>query len=828
MKQEDIEIIKNKICPLLKKGELSLLLGAGFSYRNKSIKAELPSGDELRDELLRECKKTPGPRTTLKDAYLTASRNIPNFNEYLKQYFTVDHVRPWQAKIFEYVWSRIYTTNIDNVLDVAYQSTKTSNRLSGDFSFFNYCDQASIGGVIGSTPVVTIHGTIRDLEAGFIFSNFEYAMAASKLFDWHNELAARILMGGLVVVGNQLDESDIESHISRRLNTYGSIVPEANNWIVMPDPDPIKKENYIASGYNVIDATAEEFFGVLFREVKSKKIDDIVLESIPAVRKRFATAAAMAWFKEAFDPVIGEIERASETRGILRHYVMGAHPEWFYITNKAHAVTSRVTELTKSISARMTAGQSGVEVLHVVGPSGSGKTTAIRSALSELVEKYPYIYEYNSVNGIDIDRFLAILSGFTEKSIFVFYSAAEFYYAVNAVRLGMADKELPFCLFVLEDRINDYKSNLRHLPDCEDVSSTFQFGSLQFDEAKAICERIANHAIVFDKFSNLPLEKQAGRLMDKERGYNGDLLSALYSLTTHENFETKIFEEYQSVEDKEAKRILSVVSTINSLGFSVPINYVAGIVGISVERVSEQLANGLSGILVDFASRGIVACRHRVIADCYFNNCIQGQGDVGEISDVLQYLSNKFTIEDIKFHPLAYQMYKEIVSFNFLYERYFPSRTRTDDTEKTYHQAQKYYGQDGVFWLQFGRFYRKIHRLDDAIECFRTGLEFYESFQTKHSLGHTLLMKYLDEGLEDRSIYDEGLQFLEMERLRRGTTDPYPTTTICESLIQICQKRRDVGAYEKLKECINYGLKHFKEDEYFERQVRRYLKLPAP
>ncbi|WP_229772995.1 tetratricopeptide repeat protein, partial [Burkholderia cenocepacia] len=626
----------------------------------------------------------------------------------------------------------------------------------------------------------------------------------------------------------QLDESDIDTYLSRRSDTYGDTDKPSKNWIIMPNPDPIKKENYTEAGYCVIDATAEEFFSTLYGTLRPKKIADLVLESIPAIKAKFASVAAMTWFKEAFTPIFQSIDRAKSESGILRHFVTGAHPEWFYITNNAHARTPRIENLVNLLATTLSDANEGVGLMHVIGPSGSGKTTGIRSALLEIAEKYPYIYEYNSSNGIDINKFISIISGFSEKSksIFVFYNAAEFYYAINSIAFDLQEKIRSYCLFVLEDRIYDYKVNTRHLSDIQAEPIVFEFGTLTYEDAKALCTRIGTHAIKLGQFTELPLEKQAGMLMDRERGFNGDLLSALYSLTTHENFETKIFNEYHSVKDENAKTVLSIVSTLNHLGFTVPINYLAGMANIAVPDIEQQINTNLSGIVIDFASRGILSCRHRVIADCYFDNCISHQGTQQQILAILDYLSNKFAIDDIKYHPLPYQIYKSLISFDFLYEKYFPYATRKIDTERTYHQAQKLYGKDGVFWLQFGRFYRKIGRFDDAIDCFRTGLDFYDSFQTRHSLGATLVAKYIDEKYVDRALLVEGLDYLEYERLRRGTSDPYPTATICAYLIRICREQpKDMETAEKLKECINFGLKHFKDDEYFSRQLKLYLKM---
>ncbi|HDR8908978.1 TPA: hypothetical protein QDA72_003418 [Burkholderia multivorans] len=94
MKEEDAQVIRDQICPLIEKGEIALLLGAGFSYRNQSINGEIPTGDGLKEALLAKCGAKPGPKTTLKDAYTYASRKIQNFNNYLRDFFIVDKAEP--------------------------------------------------------------------------------------------------------------------------------------------------------------------------------------------------------------------------------------------------------------------------------------------------------------------------------------------------------------------------------------------------------------------------------------------------------------------------------------------------------------------------------------------------------------------------------------------------------------------------------------------------------------------------------------------------------------------------------------------------------------
>ncbi|MBL0284124.1 MAG: SIR2 family protein [Zoogloea sp.] len=76
-----------------------------------------------------------------------------------------------RVKIFSYLWNRIYTTNIDNVLSVAYQQAKSKGKTSADFALFNYTDPNLASNTIGRIPVVSIHGDIKRASEGFIFSS---------------------------------------------------------------------------------------------------------------------------------------------------------------------------------------------------------------------------------------------------------------------------------------------------------------------------------------------------------------------------------------------------------------------------------------------------------------------------------------------------------------------------------------------------------------------------------------------------------------------------------------------------------------------------------
>jgi tetratricopeptide (TPR) repeat protein len=232
----------------------------------------------------------------------------------------------------------------------------------------------------------------------------------------------------------------------------------------------------------------------------------------------------------------------------------------------------------------------------------------------------------------------------------------------------------------------------------------------------------------------------------------------------------------------------------------------------------------LAGVLVYSAKHGHLRCRHRIVADYYFNQCISKHGSSELILNILRFLSRQFTVADIRNHPLPYRIYKEIVSFEFLYERYFADGSRLNSTEAVYHESQSMFGTDGIFWLHFGRFYRKTGRLDEAIECFRTGLSYFESYQTRHQLGVALLERYMEHGSSNREDYEEGIETLERERATRGTSDAFPVGTMIDNLRKIIRlDPRNEDAAIRLRECLNFAMRHFKDDPFIRDQVAAHF-----
>ncbi|UJR84202.1 hypothetical protein [Sandaracinus amylolyticus] len=101
-----------------------LFLGAGFSMgATNKAGANIPNGGRLAESLWEFCEfKEPyngTPLARMYDAALASAKGHDALSRFLDQHLAAADVPNWYDEIAKYYWYRIYTTNFDNVVEVA-------------------------------------------------------------------------------------------------------------------------------------------------------------------------------------------------------------------------------------------------------------------------------------------------------------------------------------------------------------------------------------------------------------------------------------------------------------------------------------------------------------------------------------------------------------------------------------------------------------------------------------------------------------------------------------------------------------------------------------
>lgn len=149
------------------KGNCILLLGAGASFNSlDSRKRPILMGEELSKELCAEIGITHQPGQ-LPKVYEIAKRKLgAKLVNFLEDKFSGTTPSNELNRIARYVWQRIYTLNIDDATEIAFQrnsnqTVKTLNRTDP----WKEIDQQ-----LARLDIIKLNGCINRPTDGFIFS----------------------------------------------------------------------------------------------------------------------------------------------------------------------------------------------------------------------------------------------------------------------------------------------------------------------------------------------------------------------------------------------------------------------------------------------------------------------------------------------------------------------------------------------------------------------------------------------------------------------------------------------------------------------------------
>ena len=196
-----------------------LFLGAGFSLEGKNKYGEMPKGDTLKQEIYDKFVKSNLDSEEQEEVYeYNLSVMCGIVNEHLnKGYelkaFLIDRLKNVEPAEFhmllpEYPWKRIYTVNIDDLVENIYE------KVGKDILVQNKKREKDDYNKLEKIEYIKLHGCVNEPDEDFIFSEQEYADLISSQMNFKlNNLVLDIQKEYFIFVGASLEERDIEYYI---------------------------------------------------------------------------------------------------------------------------------------------------------------------------------------------------------------------------------------------------------------------------------------------------------------------------------------------------------------------------------------------------------------------------------------------------------------------------------------------------------------------------------------------------------------------------------------------------------------------------------------
>lgn len=357
-------------------GAVNLLLGAGGSYGAiGGDGVELKGGADLANELnlnfklgLEDSEKWNLP--LVYGDIESSTKNKPLLNSFLSGRFV--RCRPtWQRVLHDLQWKRIWTLNIDDVLD----RSKPSGSVPKLESFL-WCEPFKPRSLEKSDlQVVYLHGKAAKLAERpdhLIFSLKEYASRNENTPGWHAEFRSEWVKKPFIVCGARLQEEvDLITvfEFGNRSRDRGG----CPSVIVLNSMTEGQVGRFTRQGLIPIAAKGKDFFEALLKDLLSWR------ELNPAVSKEFKAAREeiRAKFKQlALDSIT--------PRKVLDFYA-SAETQWVHILQDLDAPLSGALHIAQWLTEATT--RPVVKLALIYGGSVSGKSAAALRVGKELIEK---------------------------------------------------------------------------------------------------------------------------------------------------------------------------------------------------------------------------------------------------------------------------------------------------------------------------------------------------------------------------------------------------------------------------------------------------------
>jgi hypothetical protein len=524
------------------------------------------------------------------------------------------------------------------------------------------------------------------------------------------------------------------------------------------------------------------------------------------------------------------LEQAKKQKGPFSRFYFGDMPDWFYIVNNVPAYFSTAHNLENAILEFENGHQKAI-VIPIIGPVCSGKTTISMLASASIAKTHNNIYGFSGIDGIDIEKTWDVVKDLKGLVLILIDSSSEYFYAINELidRVLNRPTSCKLC-FLIEERSIHFDRNKRHLFRVPaDNQHIINIENMNIENAEILYDKAIELGIKFEKMEGQNREASIKQIIDFDDGYKGDLLATLYELSYRNSYHEKLTEEYQEIKESIAISLYLTISIVTASRLSLPINYLAEVHGISINNLAKIFQGELKGKIYSNSTSLTISARHHAIAEFHIENNFGKEQIKDCIINLMKCVARKFTIADIKKHPISYKIYSKILSYHYLTETIFKGKAQYNLIHEIYSTCQSLFSKDGVFWLQYGRFLERDGDINNAVHCFRKGLLLYDSFQIRHALGQILLKRYRIVG-NDNDDFTEGLTLLRNEIDSRGETDPYPYAALGNELIKICNSPKTDNttlelSIKELKELVNKGVNIHKNDKPFMNMLHRYIKL---
>ena len=565
---------KRRVVEGIFRGEYSLLLGAGASVGSLGGNDEpLPSGPQLRDKLINEfMTQTDGQTISLSRAYAAAKRHDPERLEKLIRRQFTNCTPDWQHRLADIGWQRIWTLNIDDIIEAAHKKRNISvDRFNWTSSFRDSSRS--------DRQIIHLHGFAKDASdpdtsiSELVFSISEYVAILKDPRAWHSVFTDEFAERPFIVLGASLvEEFDLQQALASSAAATTRGFPSV---IVLKKVSSLERDELLALGLIVVESDARTFVEELHTAIESYRL---------TLRGLYGQGIdpRVARFLQQFTDLRQYQPQSNEN---ISNFYSGYEPHWRNILDEDDAFME-TTERSLSI-IREVAHQGEVhQMVHILtGTSGTGKSTGLLRIARQFIAGGLPTFQFRGEEDLDIAATMQWLRRMPE-TVLIFDGCADFADSIGELAERCASSSVR--LLVVGAERSSRHSFLEHKIDRRflHLRPEYEYRLLSDRDIESLVDKLASRRRLGHITRGARFQQRAYFRSTASRR----LFEGMANLEGGQGFQVRITDDYNRIRSENLKRLYAASSIAYQFGYPLPLGISSKIAGLAAGDLETLLA----------------------------------------------------------------------------------------------------------------------------------------------------------------------------------------------------------------------------------------------
>jgi hypothetical protein len=687
----DLEIIRSA----LGANSAVLFLGAGFSIDAiNELKTPMPSGRQFAEQLWPLLNiPTPFDNSPLTKVYEVAlkTKHEP-LRKLLTDTFTCTSYASWYELVPSFFWHRIYTTNIDDLVEKLYKAAKDSPRLKVINGLFEDNQERNL--FLTELQYIKLNGNKLDSPDEITFSYLQFSRRVSENTLWYDQFIRDYSTKTTIFVGTELDEPLMWNALEIRGKKVKGAEGRPRSFLVRPNFSALDEINLKTLNIVPVKATGQEFFEYLINSLKPLPTRQEVLSKTVGFLPAFADdispsiKKSLELFYTGFHPVTIP-EHPSGTR---KSFLLGAAPDWPSIYNNLDARRDCGVEYFKQVAGFLKT--DGAVTIALTGYAGSGKSTVLKRLAMEIVAAGTPVFFCENEDTPPFHHFENALATLPYKSVIIIDNIS-----------SLGSRLFDFCiacsasakkhLLIFSERSNKSLGLIRRIRDASASFIEWRIPQLSLGDIDKVIEKLDQNNLL----GELRGLAHPGRVHAFEIRANKQLLVAMKEATSGRDFDEIIASELNSISVREAQYLYLCTCIATDVEFALTKQqYVACSDSTPAEALAflKEELNEL--IISETGYQDRLKARHRVIANTIVEKLAIREMLKTAYIRLLQTLSHDMSFPPVRSSRI-FKLYQKVINHDSICERF---QNNILHAREIYDSIASFYNRDHHFWLQYG------------------------------------------------------------------------------------------------------------------------------